>query len=96
MKTLHLHIKKKYWDRVKNGIKIEEYRLHNIYWSKRLIGKDYGEIQYHLGYPKKGDRSRTLKFGWNGYDEDFITHELFNNKKEFCFIISLSSRNFKV
>ena len=35
-KILHLHLKAKYFNEIKSGIKTEEYRLFNSYWCKRL------------------------------------------------------------
>lgn len=36
MKTLHLVLKKKWYDMIENGIKKEEYREIKSYWIKRL------------------------------------------------------------
>lgn len=36
-RTLHLTIKKKWFDMIKSGVKIEEYREIKPYWTKRLF-----------------------------------------------------------
>ncbi len=36
MKTLHLNLKRKWFDMIKAGIKTEEYRDLKLYWAKRL------------------------------------------------------------
>lgn len=38
MKTLNLILKKKWYDLIKQGIKLEEYRELNQYYRKRIIG----------------------------------------------------------
>lgn len=40
MKTLVLPLKKKWFEMIKSGEKLEEYREINKYWSNRLIFKD--------------------------------------------------------
>ena len=68
MKTLTLHLKKKWFDMIKAGIKKEEYREMTQYWHNRLYKKgdftfnEYDIIVFKLGYPKKGDKERTLEF----------------------------------
>lgn len=52
-KILHLNVNGEYFDDVKSGTKGEEYRLFNDYWCKRLEGREYDEIHYKKGYPKK-------------------------------------------
>ena len=42
-KTLHLVLKRKWWDMIASGEKKEEYREANKYWAKRLL-----DIQYRL------------------------------------------------
>ena len=40
MTTLYLPLKKKWFEMIKAGTKLEEYRKINEYWASRLIGKD--------------------------------------------------------
>ena len=61
-KTLHLVLKRKWWDMIESGEKKEEYRTHSDYWIKRLVdGEYYGgddldrykpfeNVCFHLGY----------------------------------------------
>ena len=37
MKTLHLVLKRKWWDMIESGDKKEEYRAFNEYWTKRIL-----------------------------------------------------------
>jgi len=64
MKTLHLNLKRKWFDMILSGEKKEEYRDRTQYWEKRLI-KRYSTI----GWPYT-----TVGFNWidaiifsNGY-----------------------------
>ena len=46
-KTLHLVLKRKWWDMIESGEKKEEYRDVKPYWEKRLL--DYkGLTEYYL------------------------------------------------
>lgn len=68
-KTLHLVLKKQWWDMIESGVKKEEYRSISEYWIKRLtLGKfrgngcldsykPYKEVCFHLGYTNV-----TMKF----------------------------------
>lgn len=52
MATLHLTLKKRWFDLIKSGHKTEEYREIKPYWSKRLLasGKNYDRIEFRNGY----------------------------------------------
>jgi len=91
-KILHIHVKRKYWEKVKSGTKKEEYRAVTDYWVKRLIDKNYDEIHYKLGYPKKSDKSKILIFPYNRYkfkNIKNINHELFEPNQQ-VFVIALN------
>lgn len=46
MKTLHLVLKKKWFDMISSGEKTEEYREIKPYWEKRLL--DYKSIESYI------------------------------------------------
>ena len=50
MKNLQLSLKKQWFEMTKAGIKTEDYREINHYWSKRLMTKKYNMI-----YPTEKD-----------------------------------------
>lgn len=57
MKTLHLTLKKKWFDMIASGEKKEEYREIKDYWTKRLLHPDlslnpYWLVQFRNGYSK--------------------------------------------
>lgn len=90
-KILTLNLNKKYFEEIKTGIKLEEYRVVKKYWEKRLM-KEYTEVHIKLGYPPKGDLKRTIKFKWNGYKIKEIIHPHFGNIKTLVYAIDLSER----
>ena len=51
MATLHLTLKKKWFDLIASGEKREGYREIKPYWNKRLT-KSYDNIQFRNGYAK--------------------------------------------
>ena len=89
-KNLILNLKKEYFEEIKLGIKIVEYRLYNSYWEKRLLNKNFNEVIIKLGYPKKNDLSRQLNFKWNGYVIRSIKHKEFGEQpvKVFCIFLN--------
>lgn len=91
MKILHLNLKRKWFEDVKNGLKPEEFRLVSDYWKKRLEGKDYDLIYVKLGYPAKDDWSRILMFKYQGFSKKQITHEEFGGKAQ-VYAIKLKER----
>lgn len=63
MKTLHLVLKRKWWDMIQSGIKTEEYREIKPYWEKRLIKFENAHllrglffVTFQLGYQKNAPR----------------------------------------
>ena len=89
-KQLILPLKRKWFDQIKAGVKLEEYRLNNEYWQKRLQGKDYDEIVFTLGYPKKDDESRRLTFTYCGYRMKTIVSDEFGKEPVEVFAIQFS------
>lgn len=91
-KTLTVPINGIYFDQIAGGVKREEYRLANDYWSKRLIGRDYERVVLTRGYPKGGGvEGRTrLTLPWRGYQRKTITHEFFGGEPVDVYAIILS------
>ena len=65
MNTLHLNLKRKWFDMILARIKPEEYRALTEYWEKRLVEfitdqytewKDYDTITFSNGYSKDRDQ----------------------------------------
>jgi len=88
---LTLNLNKKYFEEIKVGSKVEEYREVKEYWKKRL-SKEFDEIHIKLGYPKRKDHSKLLKFLWNGYKVKEILHPHFGDKKIKVYAIDLSKK----
>ena len=90
MKTLNLPLKREYFEAIRSGEKRVEYRLATIYWRKRLDGAAFDEIRLTLGYPKAGDKSRTLHRRWKGAWLERITHPHFGPDEVEVFAIDVS------
>lgn len=73
--TLTLPLKRKWFDMIQRGEKLEEYREITDYWKKRLYKEfwdgpkicicdfeKFDKLVFTLGYPKAGDASRRLEF----------------------------------
>ena len=50
MNTLHLTLKKKWFDMILSGEKTEEYRDIKPYYNLRLIGREYDSVVFRNGY----------------------------------------------
>lgn len=88
--TLHLALKRKYFEAIKAGTKAFEYRLYNDYWCKRISGKTFGKIILTLGYPKRDDQSRRLERPWRGYHLHVVTHPQFGSNPVKVFMIRVN------
>lgn len=91
MRILTLNVKREYFEAIKNGSKIEEYRIVTPYWSKRLA-KDYDEIHILCGYPRKDDNSRRLIFPYRGWIRKEIVHKHFGSEPVKVFAIRLANK----
>lgn len=89
MKILRLNLKREYWEEIRDGRKLVEYRLASK-WMKRLEGRVFDAIDLCLGYPKKSETHKTLRRKWNGYTVETITHEHFGSMSVVVFAIDVS------
>jgi len=90
MNDLVLHVKKVYFESIRDGRKSLEYRERTPYWEKRLQGRQYGGVQLHCGYPKAGDSSRIIRRRWKGFVEETIVHDHFGGRLVPVFSINVS------
>lgn len=90
MKTLHLSLKREYFEAIRDGTKAEEYRLYTPHWSKRLEGREYAQIVLTLGYPARDDHSRRIVLPWRGYTIKTITHPHFGESPVQVFAIKVN------
>ena len=65
MRTLQIAVNGEYFDQMKRGEKLDEYRLFNEYWMKRL-SKLYDRLIITRGYPRKDDEDRRLVMPYLG------------------------------
>lgn len=93
-KILHINLKAKYFNEIKNGIKHFEYRLKNEYWVKRLENRSYDEIHFKLGYPKNDEMEKIIKTPYVGFEIQRLTHELFGVKEVEVYAIIIDKRTF--
>lgn len=90
-RTLTLALKGEYFDQIKVGTKLQEFRLITPYWRKRLEGRSYDRIVLTRGYPKRDDALRHLILPWRGYLELTIRHPHFGPDFVDVFAIDVSS-----
>lgn len=79
-RVLNLPVKKIYFDQIKSGEKVYEFRERTPYWTKRIEGREFDFVVITLGYPKRDDMSRRLRLPWRGYQCLTIDHEHFGGK----------------
>lgn len=90
VRTLHLPLKRKWFDLIKSGEKTEEYRLVNDYWRKRLVDRSYEWIALTLGYPSRDDTERRIVLPWRGYEIKRISHPEWGESEVDVFAIKLT------
>ncbi|EIU1445414.1 TPA: ASCH domain-containing protein [Pseudomonas aeruginosa] len=89
MATLTLALKGEYFDAIRAGTKLEEFRLVTPYWRKRLEGRHYDFIELTRGYPRRGDHARRLFLPWQGLRMATITHPHFGPEPVVVFAINV-------
>ncbi|PRA52201.1 ASCH domain-containing protein [Brucella pituitosa] len=97
---LQLALKAEYFDAIRDGTKIEEYRLANAYWTRRLFvtgyrttgPRSFSGIVVTKGYPKRDDAERRIELPWLGFVRKTITHPLFGANPVEVFAIDVSGR----
>ena len=92
LKTLTLPLKAEYFNAIKSGEKVEEFRLCTPYWQRRL-GKPFGtydQIVLTLGYPRRDDESRRLIRPWDGFTIKTITHPHFGDEQVLVYAIKVN------
>jgi hypothetical protein len=70
--TLHLTLKKKWFDMIASGEKKEEYRDIKPYWEVRLRARKYDTITFRNGYAKDAPTITVKLTGMTrgiGYEE---------------------------
>lgn len=72
-KTLHLVLKRKWWDMIESGEKMEEYRDVCHYWATRLLDEQYRWYSQNIDYPN--DFIDWLCFGLTHNDIAFRSYE---------------------
>jgi hypothetical protein len=93
LSDLTLNLKKIYFDAIKSGEKVEEYREMKPFWEKRLKDRNYDRVVIKLGYPPKDNQDgKVLYFKWKGYTVKEITHEIFDNETQNVYAIDLSEQ----
>lgn len=98
MANLQLAVNGEYFDQMKRGEKVEEYRLVNPYWIQRLvnlkesgqIGRKFDRLIITKGYPKKDDLSRRIDIPYNGFSIKTITHPHFGSEPVKVFAIKVN------
>jgi hypothetical protein len=76
-RTLHVPLKREYFEAIRDGSKPEEFRLCTEHWRKRLEGREYDCIVLTLGYPSKTDTARRIERPWRGFTVKTLTHPHF-------------------
>ncbi|AVQ84828.1 RNA-binding protein [Variovorax sp. PMC12] len=91
MKTLHLPLKRCYFEQIRDGTKTEEYRLCTPFWQRRLEGQTFDRIVLTLGYPPAADAARRLERPWRGFSIKTITHPHFGTEPVHVFAINVAA-----
>lgn len=90
---LKLAVKGIYFDAIKSGEKVEEFRVCSDYWRKRIVGRKYDALIITRGYPKKDDPEKTITLVYKGYEVKTITHPHFGNDPVNVFAIKANYEN---
>lgn len=89
-RNLTIPVKGVYFDQIKAGTKVEEFRLVTEFWRRRLLGRSYDTVTLTRGYPPASDPERRLTLPWRGFIMKTITHEFFGPEPVEVFAISVA------
>jgi hypothetical protein len=92
---LTLPLKAKYFDAIRDGSKLEEYRLVTPFWRKRIEGRSYDGIVLTKGYPSASDVPRRIEKPWRGYRRITLTHPHFGPDPVDVYAINVSPHALK-
>lgn len=79
-KTLHLNLKKQWFDMIDSGDKKEEYRALTPYWAKRLT--KLHNFEYIEGMEKSLIRDNKVIFVHDKYDTVTFSHGYSKDRKQ--------------
>lgn len=99
-RVLYLPLTKKWFMMIKSGIKKEEYRdLSKFYYSRltkmvdeKIEFKDFDVIEFTMGYPKKDDMSRRIRYEFGGINIGRGNPLWGATRNQECFIIKIGKR----
>lgn len=89
-RVLHLSLRGLYFRQIRALAKEFEFRVVTPYWEKRIVGREYDEIELTLGYPRAGDDSRRIRRPWLGFERQTITHPHFGSEPVQVFAIRVN------
>jgi len=97
VKNLQLALNGEYFDAIKSGEKLEEFRQATPYWTRRLTNADGSPAQFKQiiltkGYPKAGDPERTLWLPYLGWRRITLQHKHFGSDPVDVFAINVSQK----
>ena len=89
--ALTLNLNGIYFDAIARGEKVEEYRLANAYWRKRLA-RSYETIVLLRGYPKGGGilGETRIELPWRGFEVKTLEHPHFGPNPVEVFALKLA------
>ena len=93
MADLILPLKGIYFDQIREGSKVWEYRLMTDYWMKRLYGRHYDRVILTRGYPKGGgiEGETRLTREWRRWEPRDLQHPHFGPDVVRVFAIDVST-----
>lgn len=87
MTDLHLNLKAEYFEAIKAGTKLFEYRLATPRWRKIIEGKTFDRVLFKCGYPPRASTDRIMVRAWAGFEMQTITHPHFGAEPVLVFAI---------
>jgi hypothetical protein len=93
LRTLTIPVKGVYFDEIRDGRKLVEYRLRTDFWVKRLRMREYDQIVLTRGYPKGGgiEGVTRLTREWRGFTCGTICHPHFGPEAVDVYNIDVST-----
>lgn len=91
MADLILPLRAEFFHAIRDGRKLEEFRLRNAYWRRRIEGKTFERVVLTLGYPARDDHQRRIVLPWQGVRLTTIEHSIFGPSPVEVYAIKVSA-----
>jgi hypothetical protein len=84
MPDLTLVVKAEFFEAIRKGQKLEDYRVASEYWRKRIEKEGIERVKIRLGFPKEEHPWNTMTFKFNGFERKRIKTKTYGDSEVYA------------